>query len=94
MVPYQYRCTTCGDHEVRVAMGTATAHVPCPGCGDPARRVYTAPRTRGLSRAHVAAIDTAGRSAEAPTVTTAIPAAAGTARRPVAHPLHAGLPRP
>lgn len=92
MVTYQYRCTGCGDVDVRRRMGTATTRTACPRCGADARRVYTSPRTRLVAPGLVAALDTAGASAENPRVVTRAPDA--PAPRRLAHPLHARLPRP
>jgi putative FmdB family regulatory protein len=91
MVTYQYRCAGCGDVDVRRPMGTATSRLACPRCGAAARRVYTSPRTRLVSAGLVAALDTAGASAENPQVVTR---AAGLREPRHAHPLHARLPRP
>ena len=93
MVTYQYRCPTCGDVDVRRPMGGAATRLPCPHCGTGARRVFTSPRTRLVAPGLVAALDTAGASAENPRVVSSVPAAASPSRRP-AHPLHARLPRP
>jgi putative FmdB family regulatory protein len=93
MVTYQYRCPDCGDVDVRRPMGAATAQLACPRCGAGARRVFTSPRTRLVPPGLVAALDTAGASAENPQVVTSAPTAAAPTRRH-AHPLHARLPRP
>jgi putative FmdB family regulatory protein len=93
MITYQYRCPACGDVDVRRPMGEAAAQLACPRCGTGARRVFTSPRTRLVAPGLVAALDTAGASAESPQVVTSVPAAARPSRRP-AHPLHARLPRP
>jgi len=91
MVTYQYRCSDCGDVDVRRPMGAATSRTACPRCGADARRVWTSPRTRLVAPGLVAALDTAGASAENPRVVTREPAP----REPRhAHPLHARLPRP
>ncbi|GAA5113779.1 FmdB family zinc ribbon protein [Pseudonocardia adelaidensis] len=90
MVPYQYRCTGCGDVDVRRPMGAATPRTACPRCGAEARRVYTSPGTRLAAPGLVAALDTAGASADRPQVVTRDPAP--RTPRP-AHPLHARLPR-
>ncbi|MHA6628784.1 FmdB family zinc ribbon protein [Pseudonocardia sichuanensis] len=93
MVTYQYRCPACGDVDVRRPMGEASTQLSCPRCGAGARRVFTGPHTRLVAPGLVAALDTAGASAENPQVVTSVPTAAGPPRRP-AHPLHARLPRP
>ncbi|HYH30615.1 MAG TPA: zinc ribbon domain-containing protein [Pseudonocardia sp.] len=91
MVTYQYRCLACGDVDVRRPMGAATTRLACPRCGADARRVYTSPRTRLVAPGLVAALDTAGASADNPRVVTRAPAAPAPRH---AHPLHARLPRP
>ncbi|HLU60340.1 MAG TPA: FmdB family zinc ribbon protein [Pseudonocardia sp.] len=92
MVTYQYRCSRCGDVDIRRPMGAATSRERCPRCGTDARRVYTSPRTRLVAPALVAALDTAGASAERPQVVTREPAPERPRR--FAHPMHAKLPRP
>jgi putative FmdB family regulatory protein len=91
MVTYQYRCPGCGDIDVRRPMGDASARLPCPHCGTAARRVFTSPRTRLVAPGLVAALDTAGASAENPQVATR---SSGAPAPRLAHPLHARLPRP
>lgn len=91
MITYQYRCTDCGDVDIRRPMGGATPRARCPRCGADARRVFTSPRTRLVAPGLAAALDSAGTSAERPQVATRAPTAPPP--RP-AHPLHARLPRP
>ena len=43
---YEYRCAQCGPFDHRRVTEEANAPLPCPRCGAPARRVYTAPATR------------------------------------------------
>src|SRR5690606_29829598 len=92
MVTYQYRCSRCGDVDIRRPMGAATSRERCPRCGTDARRVYTSPRTRLVPPALVAALATAGASAERPQGVPCAPAPGG--RRRFARPMHAMLPRP
>ncbi|MGC9665072.1 FmdB family zinc ribbon protein [Planosporangium sp. 12N6] len=97
MATYEYRCPRDGSFDVRSPIGTAAPAVPCPACGDEARRVISAPALARTPRPLAAALDRAARSAEAPEVVSAPPPrrAASPARpaRPV-NPGHARLPRP
>ena len=46
---YEYRCAQCGPFDHRRVPEEANAPLPCPRCGAPARRVYTAPATPSRS---------------------------------------------
>jgi putative FmdB family regulatory protein len=94
MVIYQYRCTHCGDVEVRRPMGGATTRTDCPNCGDTdARRVFTSPRTRLMNPTLVQALDHAGATSERPEVVTKLPPKRSRPSPRPRHPLHARLPR-
>ncbi|MGY1637425.1 FmdB family zinc ribbon protein [Geodermatophilus sp. SYSU D00742] len=92
MAGYVYRCDTCGPWEVRRPIGTAESTGRCPACGREGRRVYTAPLLRRTAAPVAAARLREEASADAPTVTTAVPRAAG---RPAPRdPRWDALPRP
>ncbi|RIK46544.1 MAG: hypothetical protein DCC58_02895 [Chloroflexi bacterium] len=45
MPRYEYECVPCEMHfDVERQLSEAGEPCPCPLCGDPARRVYTAPK--------------------------------------------------
>ncbi|WP_422769049.1 zinc ribbon domain-containing protein [Plantactinospora sp. WMMC1484] len=93
MATYEYRCPRDGVVAARFPIGEAPGWLRCPTCAADAARVFSAPSLRAMPRPLVAALDRAGRSAEAPEVVTRIPGRRGTAARPT-HPGHARLPRP
>ncbi|MGI5151234.1 zinc ribbon domain-containing protein [Plantactinospora sp. CA-294935] len=92
MATYEYRCPRDGIFPARFPIGRAPAGIRCVTCAAEAVRVFSAPSLRAMPRPLVAALDRAGRSAEAPEVVTRVPGRRGVAR-PV-HPGHARLPRP
>jgi hypothetical protein len=96
MVTYQYRCGRDGLLEVARPIGTAPPAVPCPGCGEPAPRVFTPPLLGLAPRRVVAAIDRAEASRYEPAVVSAPPRRPAHLRTPVAPPNPAlrRLPRP
>jgi hypothetical protein len=104
LATYEYRCPRDGDFEVRFPIGTATATVPCAACRGESPRIFTAPLVNAMSRPLTAAIDRAGRSAEAPKVVSRIPdrrspgndRGSGTRRSRTrsANPAQLRLPRP
>ncbi|MDK1359873.1 zinc ribbon domain-containing protein [Arthrobacter sp. zg-Y1219] len=105
---YAYRCPDCSDHpagsdfEASLAMGEAPGSLPCPVCGAPAPRRFTAPH---LSRAYSSAyrlIESTQRSAAEPAVVRspadgprpAGPRPGGRRGNITTNPLHRKLPRP
>ncbi|HLU46064.1 MAG TPA: zinc ribbon domain-containing protein [Natronosporangium sp.] len=93
MAIYEYRCVQHQEFTVSFPIGEATREVPCPACGVPAARVFSAPALTRTPRRLAAAIERAGRSAEAPEVVSTIPGRRRQRPR-LAHPDHARLPRP
>ncbi|NED96720.1 zinc ribbon domain-containing protein [Phytoactinopolyspora alkaliphila] len=90
MPTYTYRCQPCQDFDVITAMSRRTDHWECPRCGQPARRIITAPRLQTTPTTARRIADAAAASAEAPRVM----------RRdgerhapPLRDPRHAALPR-
>lgn len=92
MASYSYRCASCGEFEVRAAMGRAPGSVACPHCATDARRVYTAPAVSRTPDTLARARTAEERSRDAPKVVTSLPP---RRRRTVAarDPRHATLPR-
>lgn len=93
MATYLYRCPEHHESTARFPVGEAEPEVSC-ACGAPARRVFTAPMLATLDTRTTRALDTAGRSADAPEVVRDVPSA-GRRSTPVStDPRHARLPRP
>ncbi|MDG4825476.1 zinc ribbon domain-containing protein [Asanoa sp. WMMD1127] len=88
MATYVYRCSRDGDFEVRLPLGAATESISCGHCAGDATRVWSAPHLSRTPRPLAAAIEQAGRSAEAPRVVAQLPGA-----RRVPAPVPRGLPR-
>ncbi|WP_109535506.1 FmdB family zinc ribbon protein [Mycobacteroides immunogenum] len=94
MALYQYRCTSCGDTARNFAVATAPNTVPCPGCPEPARRVFgIAGMSRGSS-ARMRLLDATARSASEPAVVSALPPIMRRSAPVTSNPLHRKLPRP
>ena len=95
MATYQYRCTDGSLFEASHPIGEAPDALPCPSCGEPSRRLISAPH---LSRAGSPAfrlIDAANRSAAEPeTVNSRIPGSSRRVQPYSSNPLHRKLPRP
>ncbi|PZG13222.1 transcriptional regulator [Nonomuraea aridisoli] len=93
MAVYAYRCPHCCEVEVAFPIGTAPAAVPCPGCGAPSARTFSAPMLTRTPAALSARLRRAERSASEPEVVTSVPRC--RAPGPVAdHPAARRLPRP
>jgi putative FmdB family regulatory protein len=93
MPTYRYRCAECGTFDLLRRMSERAEHEPCPGCGSPAVRVFTAPALHSVDAALGAALTASERSADSPAVVTAVPAS--RRRTPVTtDPRHLSLPRP
>jgi hypothetical protein len=75
-------------------MAESTAPADCPHCARTGRRVYEAPALRSLPAGLRTALDAQHRSADAPEVTTVLPARTGPSQRRSTDPRHALLPRP
>ncbi|WP_300015074.1 zinc ribbon domain-containing protein [Pseudonocardia sp.] len=99
MATYGYRCEVDGPVDVRMPIGTAPAALPCPRCGTPSPRVYTAPLLGLADRTRMGVIDRTEASRSEPAVVSSLPAAPrpGRARRapsPRLDPRTSRLPRP
>ena len=95
MASYDFECAEHGVATIRMSMAEVRPTCPCPACGQPARRVYSAPQLRfgdATARRLLAATE---RSAHEPAVVSApsgVPV--GRGQRPTADPRTARLPRP
>lgn len=94
MAEYQFLCDEHGGIALRAAMGTAPSTLPCPDCGEQARRVFSAPMLTRAPGAMTKAFERAERSANAPEVVRSIPPQAQRPRQRYTHdPTHRRLPK-
>lgn len=95
MATYEYRCPDGSLFETSRPIGQAPDTLACPLCGEPSRRVFSAPH---LSRAGSAAfrlIDSTKRSSSEPEIVDSrIPGRTRQDRPYTSNPLHRKLPRP
>jgi putative FmdB family regulatory protein len=93
---YEYRCDADGAFELMLPIGAQPQSIPCPKCGDDARRVFSKPMLSLAPRHLVAAIDHAEKSRTEPEVVTSLPPAGARRRTPVLPltPTLRRLPRP
>lgn len=92
---YAYRCADCADFEVQASMSQVRETLPCPECGTPAPRRFTAPNLSLSSSSAYKLIESTERTASEPAVVSSPggrrrPAGTGVSRNP----LHQKLPRP
>jgi putative FmdB family regulatory protein len=92
MATYVYRCPDCGPWEVRLPMGSAGTTADCPTCGSAGRRQYMPPLLSRTAAPVAAARLREEASRDVPSVTTAVPKAAGSAAP--RDPRWQALPRP
>ncbi|MBN1093350.1 zinc ribbon domain-containing protein [Blastococcus sp. TML/M2B] len=94
MAVYEYRCEDHGTTERALPIGTAQPTTPCPACGGPATRVFTAPRLSLGDPVRRALIDRTERTAHVPDVVDSPgPRPAARSRVP-SNPAWSRLPRP
>lgn len=96
MALYEFICADHGVATLRIAMASVTESAPCPICGGPSRRQYSAP---GLVLGDAAArrlIEATSRSAHEPVVVSSPVGKrmTPTRARPTADPRTARLPTP
>lgn len=90
---YEFRCEACGTFDASYPMLTVPRRSACPGCGTDARRLFSAAGLVSPNSPAVRALDSAARSAEAPSIVGAPPPQGRGA--PVSRdPRHLKLPRP
>lgn len=96
---YAYRCAAatgavCPEFEVSLPMGSAPGSVPCPACGNPSPRRFTAPNLSRASSSAYRLIEGTQRSAAEPDVVRSPVSGPRTGRSGTSNPLHRKLPRP
>lgn len=97
---YVYRCAAatgvlCPEFEVSLPMGAAPGSVPCPACGNPSPRRFTAPNLSRASSSAYRLIEGTQRSAAEPDVVRSPVSGPRTGRSSsTSNPLHRKLPRP
>lgn len=95
MAIYEYRCSDGSRFEASHPLGVAPDILPCPSCGEPSRRVISAPHLSKAGSPAFQLIDSTQRSADEPEVVNArIPGAPRRVQPYSANPLHRKLPRP
>jgi putative FmdB family regulatory protein len=95
MPTYEFSCPSCSTFEASYSMAEVPDAMDCPDCGRPARRRMSAPRLSIASSSAYGLIDSAERSADAPSVVSSIPGArSGPVQRYTSNPLHRKLPKP
>jgi putative FmdB family regulatory protein len=94
MPTYGYVCASCGEFDLIRSMAAAGMPTECPTCGQPGRRLFTAPALRSVPPGLRRALDTQARSADAPDVVTSPPPRTGRRQPRVSDPRQARLPRP
>lgn len=98
---YAYRCAdrpdgaACPDFEASLPMGSAPVSLPCPVCGGPAARRFTAPHLSRAASSAYRLIESTQRSAAEPDVVRSPgPGPRTAAGNITTNPLHRKLPRP
>lgn len=95
MATYEYRCTDGSVFEASHPIGEAPDILSCPLCGEPSRRVFSAPHLSRTGSAAFRLIDSTRRSAAEPEVVDSrIPGSPRRAQPHTSNPLHRKLPRP
>ena len=92
MTSYLFECDRCGPWEARLPMGTAEPTRPCPACGSPGLRRFTAPMLARTSPGFAAARVREEASRDEPQIATSVPAK--PARPAPRDPRWSTLPRP
>jgi putative FmdB family regulatory protein len=91
---YDYRCDDCGCFEQRMPMGTATATVACPSCGQDAKRIFAVPMTYRMSKPLASILAREEASRDDPQVVDRLPPRRRPRRSTPPNPALARLPRP
>lgn len=94
MATYGFRCEFDGPVDVNLPIGTAPAAIPCPSCGTPSARVFTAPMLGLADRGRLAVIDRTESTRSEPTVVSAPPPGRLPAQPRRLDPRTSRLPRP
>ncbi|MBP3035164.1 zinc ribbon domain-containing protein [Arthrobacter sp. zg-ZUI100] len=92
---YAYHCPECSDFEFSCPMGSAPGSLPCPACGAPSPRRFTAPNLSRTSSSAYQLIERTQRSAAEPDVVRSpAPGPRTGGQNITTNPLHRKLPRP
>ncbi|MGO4190571.1 FmdB family zinc ribbon protein [Arthrobacter sp. YAF17] len=95
MATYQYRCPAGTHFEESHPIGRAPEAPPCPACGEPSRRVITAPHLSRTGSPAFRLIDSTNRSAAEPEIVISrIPGSPRRVQPYSSNPSHRKLPRP
>lgn len=94
MALYLYRCDEHGTTERSLPIGTAERTSPCPTCGFPSARVFTAPRLSLGDATRRALIDRTERSRDEPPVVSSPGPRPGRPAPVATNPALRRLPRP
>lgn len=95
MATYQYRCPDGTLFEASHPIGEAPDAPPCPDCGQPSRRVISAPHLSKAGSPAFRLIDSTTRSAAEPEIVNSrIPGSPRRVQPYSSNPLHRKLPRP
>lgn len=95
MATYQYRCSDGSLFEESHPIGEAPDAPPCPSCGEPSRRVISAPHLSKAGSPAFRLIDSTNRSAAEPEIVNSrIPGSPRRVQPYSSNPLHRKLPRP
>jgi putative FmdB family regulatory protein len=91
---YDYRCDDCGRFEQRMPMGTATAAVACPSCGQDAKRIFAVPMTNRTPKPLARMLAREEASRDYPQVVNRLPPRWRPRRSTPPNPALARLPKP
>lgn len=95
MAIYEYRCSDGSPFEATHPIGTAPETMPCPSCGEPSRRMISAPHLSKVGTSAFQLVDSTMRSASEPEVVNSqLPGTPRRAQPYSSNPLHRKLPRP
>ena len=95
MAIYEYLCPDSTRFEATHPIGDAPDTLPCPSCGRPSRRVFSAPHLSRTGSAAFRLIDSTHRSAAEPEVVSSqLPGTPRRVQQYSSNPLHRKLPRP
>ena len=94
MAVYEFRCGKCGTFDVRLAIGTAPDRYRCPTCHAVARRAFSPPMLREVSKPVGVVLGGEAQSRDEPAVVSEVPPRGRPAATSAPHPALARLPRP
>lgn len=96
MAAYEFTCAEHGRFEIAAAIGSAPSTPSCPDCGEPARRVFSAPMLGRVDAATRSTLERAERSGHEPDVVSSPPPNRDRSAQPryTHDPAHQRLPKP